>query len=235
MLVAKREIMNLDNEQVGRLQSVVDIQDNNEYASKTNLKRIENLLQQGNSLFRVNRLDEALKLLEEAALMQKKYVSASIGKSRVLSGKLAAARTLNNVGVIYKRVNKTTKAMESYLESLSIRKEELGKDHIELVATLSNIGSIHVENREFDEAMSCFIDAKRIAILNLGTNHVMIANILNNIGYLTDLRGEYDEAIKNFESSLRIYIKAGFDDNDPVVEGTIRNIRQVLSRKKAEA
>jgi len=202
-------------------------------------EHVESLIQQATKLLREENLIEAVTAFQEIVSIQKQSSSIPTSPSSheqkrpySLCGNLAAARTLNNVGVIYKRLKQFDEAMTAYTESLRIRQILLGRDHPDLIATLSNIGSIHVQNRDFDNAMKYFLEAKRVAIATMGENNISIANILNNIGYLHDLKGDSNQAVEDFETALRIYIMAGFLEIDPVVEGTIRNIQQVLSRKR---
>lgn len=187
-------------------------------------QQAEFLLKRATKLFREDNLEEALHVFEESISKQK--------SSQNINDQLTVARTFNNIGVIYKRMRHLDKAMDAYTQSLHIREEQLGHDHPDLIATLSNIGSIFVDLRELEKAMNYFEEAKRVAIIAFSKDHVTFANILNNIGYLRDLRGEFDLAIEDYKTALRIYISAGKYETDPVVEGTIRNIRQVLYRKK---
>lgn len=61
---------------------------------------------------------------------------------------LFCARTLNNRGVIYRRMEKFHEAYNSYNLSLQLKQRVFGENSIELVPTLSNIGNTFTSSAE---------------------------------------------------------------------------------------
>eukprot|EP00814_Leptocylindrus_danicus_P008125 CAMPEP_0116034288 /NCGR_PEP_ID=MMETSP0321-20121206/19515_1 /TAXON_ID=163516 /ORGANISM="Leptocylindrus danicus var. danicus, Strain B650" /LENGTH=235 /DNA_ID=CAMNT_0003510565 /DNA_START=81 /DNA_END=788 /DNA_ORIENTATION=+ len=164
------------------------------------------IIHQGNILYRDGDFKYALSAYEEALELQEQ--SDHSGKHTIY-----IASTLNNIGLVHRKLGSTKKAMDCYTRALNIKRRVLGMNHEDVAVLLHNIGSMHADRKEFTEAMECFGEALMISLEKLGSNNINVGNILKSIGSVHLHRREFLETITFCSSALEIYKNVGLPRN----------------------
>lgn len=107
---------------------------------------------------------------------------------------------LNNIGVVYWKLNNYDKALEIYTESLKIMKELENREGI--VRSLNNIGLIYLTLKNYEKALEILLETLKITKEIGDTNN--IAYCLNNIGNNYWYLGNYDKSLEYYMESLKI-------------------------------
>jgi two-component sensor histidine kinase len=181
------------------------------------------------NLWKLNRYDDALKIVNEAYLLSKRNKDS-----------LFEAKCLNNIGLIYSSKGEPVKSIFYYEQSLSLLRQL--KNRQELSVSLLNLGIAYKEQGIYDKALfylfesSAYFeqvkDFKRLSsayntignIFRIEENYAKaldylfhslrireqiqfeegIASSLNNIGTVYKMRGLYDSALSYFQASLEL-------------------------------
>ncbi|CAF4742356.1 unnamed protein product, partial [Rotaria sp. Silwood2] len=72
------------------------------------------------------------------------------------------AASLNNIGLVYSKMNRLFEALDCYLQSLEIRKRILPSEHNDIVQSLMNIAHVLYEQNAIDDALNYFSEALQI-------------------------------------------------------------------------
>lgn len=113
------------------------------------------------------------------------------------------AKLLNELGVCYKKLNVTEKALQLHLESLSLF--EKMNDSTGISYTLANIGNIYHQYGQFDKALDYHF--RSLFLKEYLHNEPQIAYSQNAIGMVLVDMGDYTRAMDFFISAMAIYKK----------------------------
>ena len=129
----------------------------------------------------------------------------------------AAAKALNNIGVIYWYLSDFPKSIEHYYKALKIH-EALG-DKVEMANSLANIGLVYHSQEDYPKALEYILKGNELDE-ELG-NKTGVASNLGNIGQIYGQMKEYAKAIEYDSNALKLYAELG-DKN-----GIARNIGNI--------
>ncbi len=120
-----------------------------------------------------------------------------IGKD--LNNALFVSRVLNNIGVVYRRIDDYQKAMNYHLRAMEIA-DSIGADKSTAIS-LNSIGNIYYLMSDYQKAIECFQQALQIEknkdnILGQAIN-------FNNIGNVYKSWGHFDKALEYYQLSLQ--------------------------------
>lgn len=111
------------------------------------------------------------------------------------------ATSLNNLGVLHKKIGEFSIAMKYFMDALRIR-EKMGNQDGVAVSYLS-ISSIHKEQRNYNSALDYLEKAKKI--FSETGNQSGLAGAVNNIGLVYEIKGMYNEALESYTYAHEIY------------------------------
>jgi DNA-binding CsgD family transcriptional regulator/tetratricopeptide (TPR) repeat protein len=114
-------------------------------------------------------------------------------------------RCLNNLGVVFRKVNMENEATAYYLESLELSR--LAKSDKNIAIALNGLGNVMLNIGDYDEAMPYFREALELEIGN--GNKRGINYDLSNIGEVFMLQKEYDSALYYYHKALSVGISRG--------------------------
>lgn len=109
-----------------------------------------------------------------------------------------------NLGVAYRKLGKSEKAMEMYLLSIDEINELHGEEHLSLSYTYNNIGGIHYGMGDFGLASDYFLRAASIMERQLGSDHHRLGVAYNNAGVSMFMLGDLNKAAEYLEEAQRV-------------------------------
>ncbi len=129
-----------------------------------------------------------------------------IGKEKLGDDQIYKARTLNNLGRVYRLTGFYEKALNNFEKSLSILIQSLGEHHNYVGLQTVNIGNVFFDKGNFDKALEYYRKALPIYRDNFGENHYRVASVLMNIGSAFNYKEDYFEALDYHKKALSIRI-----------------------------
>lgn len=150
------------------------------------------------------------------------YYQRSLKIYEEIGDKPGSARTISNIGIIYKNQGDYSKALDYYQRSLKIQ-EEIG-DTRGSAATIGNIGSIYLAQGDNSLALDYFQHCLKV-VEEIGDKQLS-ANTIGNIGSIYKNQGDYPKSLEYFQRSLKIYQEMGNKQGSAL---TIGNIGQIYT------
>ena len=83
----------------------------------------------------------------------------------------SAAKSLNGIGIVYKKMKEYQEAENNFQHALKIYKDHLPSDHADIAAVLNNLGNVYYEMEKFDQAIKYFHKAQSMNKKVLPPNH----------------------------------------------------------------
>jgi CHAT domain-containing protein/Tfp pilus assembly protein PilF len=114
------------------------------------------------------------------------------------------ASILNQIGVIYDRMNQYTESADHYRRALQIYEQTLGPDHKEVAVILDNLAVASRGLEKFSEAEGLHTRALTIKSRVFGVDHQQVAITLNYLGILYRAQGRFTEAQEAYLKALAI-------------------------------
>jgi CHAT domain-containing protein/Tfp pilus assembly protein PilF len=114
------------------------------------------------------------------------------------------AKSVMNLGIVFKERGDRSRARPLYERALAIRERALGADHIEVADSLQGLAGLLMRMGEYDPARPLYERALAIREKALGPDHSDVASTLNSLALLMWNTGEYAEARPLFERALTI-------------------------------
>ncbi|HEV2500876.1 MAG TPA: tetratricopeptide repeat protein [Terriglobia bacterium] len=160
-----------------------------------------------------------LNYLGVVLLAQAKYTEAepplerALAISRDVGDRAAEARTLINIGEVFRGTAQDGRALEVYQQALAISRQVGG--HASEGTILNNIGELYRGHGQYDQALKFYeqgIEASRE-----GGDLSGEGRTLNNIGFLYRTQAQYSQAVAYYQQALAIDREAG----DRAAERTI--------------
>jgi tetratricopeptide (TPR) repeat protein len=115
------------------------------------------------------------------------------------------ARSLNNLGAIYKNLGQYQKAIDFYQQSLAIKKQIGDRDGE--ATSLNNLGLVYDYLGQYQKAIDFYQQSVAIA-KQIGESSIE-ARSLNNLGAAYDRLGQYQKAIDFYRQALEMQEKIG--------------------------
>lgn len=112
--------------------------------------------------------------------------------------------SLNNLGVVYRRLDKPRLALDYHIKALHLAEAMKGNFEIaqrSISVALNSIGNINLTLKQPQKALEVF--TKTLTIEQSLHNHLGMAINYQNIGYAFEAMGEFDVALKHYNESLR--------------------------------
>ncbi len=142
------------------------------------------------------------------------FAEQALKSANDLHFKKGIAESLKNMGLVYSLSSNTKKALECYLESLTILNET--GDKKEIIQTLAGTAELYKKQKNFDKAIefysSAFKLSEEIAASELSVNKGEQnenkrneADLIFRIGDLYQNKNEFDTSLKHFFKALKIY------------------------------
>lgn len=178
------------------------------------------LNERGRQKARIGRWEEALQFWAQSLQIRKATTSRSYLDPDV-------ADTLSDIGIAYGKLDLFDEAIQYLTEALRIRKKLFGKNHMSCAATLHNMGNVLQNAGEYDRALKLFVGARRIKQDILGLSHPQVAFAIKAIGHVYYEIGLYDKAWEAYSEALKVYRRAGLNDDHPDVVQTLFDIADV--------
>jgi len=130
------------------------------------------------------------------------------------------AEQLSNIGVVMEKSGMYPKALDNYLQALTIF-EKL-KIKIKIARVSSNIGIIYQQLNEDNKSIKYYKIAMNIA--EKENNLIVAANCYNNIAtYFEEFKQNYDSALFYYNKAKNIYIKTSKSNKLLIIENNIGN------------
>ena len=128
------------------------------------------------------------------------------------------ARTLHNLGYIFRAQGRLANAEPMYLRALGLQEAILGREHLEVAQTLNNLAAVYRESGALDRAEPLYRRSLQIREKRLGATHPEVADSLNNLAGVLRLLGHNVEAEALAERAIAIMETA--EGGDPAKVAT---------------
>lgn len=148
------------------------------------------------SLMDQDRLDDALKVLEEAQGMLARIPENDADLDEKLR---------NNIANIYARQNRLEEAEPLYRRILKDRYIRYGEHHLLTGFAHDNLAMALEDLERLDEAEQHYRKALEILLVVFGENHPEVAQTMGNVGQFLVDRGAYDEAERLLLKAIEIH------------------------------
>ena len=134
-----------------------------------------------------------------------------------------AAESLNNLGLLYKRLGRYAEAEPLYRRALAILEKTFGPEHPNVAACLGNLAELYRAQAKYAEAEPLYKRSLAIMEKVLGPDDPDVATSLNNLAALYYEQGRYTDAEPLFQRAVAIQEKASGPDN-PIVATSLNNL-----------
>lgn len=156
--------------------------------------RAQSQIKYGEIIYRKGEVNQALLLFENAY---------KFSQDNNLSEE--EARSLNDLGLAYRELNKLDLSFKKNSEALKL-KLEIG-DEEEIAISYNNIGVIHVQKDEYKKALELF--QKSIVIAEKIGSKTNLALYISNYGDVLTRQGKFKEALSKINKAIEINTKIG--------------------------
>ncbi len=143
-----------------------------------------------------------LGFLEEASLYYMK--SLKIASKAVSENDLELVAPINNLALVYHRIEYWAHAEQLYEQTLRILRRTLGEEHSQFAMQLSNLASLYESMGRFSKAEDLYKQAQGIFLGTLGEDEPNYTVLLNNLTKLYLSMGRYSEAELVCKESMAI-------------------------------
>jgi serine/threonine-protein kinase len=173
------------------------------------------LLNLGNLLYRLERIDEALAALEEA---RRRTVQIHGDDDP------AVATVLNSLGLVYQSGGDTTRALETLERVVAIRRLDPGDEPGRTLAiNLNNLADLLVETGDLARAEGLYDEALGLVRDDVGPEHPYVAFLLNSRAGLHQARRDLAGARADQAEAVRIGL-AAFGEDHPFTAVALHNL-----------
>ncbi|MEP0367436.1 MAG: CHAT domain-containing tetratricopeptide repeat protein [Cyclobacteriaceae bacterium] len=232
-MLAKAKDMTLHTPVDDSIKGSVLIEAGSLYTLQGEYKLAEQDLTRAISILRTNypalharAVDRLAKLLMENGELAKSesnlLSNISFKKSEFPSDTLLLVESLNNLGVLYFRINDLDKS-KKYFQDLV----DIGDSHPEIRPFgLNNLGAIELRQGNTEAALKHFKEASHYFASTFGTLHQEYANVLNNLAGAYNKIGDYDQALSLYNQVLDLD-RILFGESHPKYATSLTNLAHV--------
>ena len=93
------------------------------------------------------------------------------------------ATVLNNIGLTYYELDKTSEALKYYMLAASVNEKTYGEEHVETARNYHNIGMAYLKQGGFEEGSSFLNKAMIVYVKKLGNEHPETKRTQNWLDY----------------------------------------------------
>jgi tetratricopeptide (TPR) repeat protein len=140
------------------------------------------------------------------------------------------ARTLNDLGVLYRYRGEYTKAEQCYTRALRIQKQALGPEHLDVAQILNNLGSLYRTQGAYAKSESAYREALRIREKSLEIDPLLIAQSYYNLANLYHAQGKYQQAETFDEQALHIQ-EQKLGESHPHIASTLSILAKIYKEE----
>jgi len=141
---------------------------------------------------------------------------------------LSRARSLNNLGLLYKDRGDLATAQELYLQSLQL-KEENDASAREQSSTLTNLGGLFDEQGDRQQALYYYTRGYDL-LIRAGVPESAMSSALNNLGHVYAALGQHAEASAFFRRALAVSERSGERVQYATILYNLADIEQAAGR-----
>ena len=172
-----------------------------------------------NRLWRADKYDEALPLVERALAIREKELGPN--HPDVATSLFVLANNLNDKGDY-------ARAEPLFLRAVQIKESALGKDDLSVSLILNNLGNLYKDKGDYVKAESVFQRALEIREKVLQPDNLLIAGVLNNLANVAHQIGDIAKASALYQRALKIREKILGPEHQDVAT-TLNNIANLYS------
>lgn len=165
------------------------------------------------------------------AKLSKKYLKYQIDTSFILAQKaiqlseilnydFGYAKSLNQMGLVYKYLSKYDSALSYYNKSL-VKFDSL-KNNFEQASVLNRMGNVYKRYGKYDSSIKCFRKSLRIYQSLNDSSHII--SVINNLGVLYSDMGKYEKSLEYYFTYLNICKSMNKTSNFHIVYMNIANV-----------
>ena len=151
----------------------------------------------GDALSRTGKYDQALEKLEK---------TIDVARQHNLEHSPDTGTCYNNIGIVYRVLEKFDQAIEQHQKALKIYIANFGEQHPDVATSYNNIGIVYRILGKYDQSLEQHQKALKIGMAHSGEQHPVVANSYKNIGIVYRILGIYNQALKQHKKALKIYI-----------------------------
>lgn len=111
------------------------------------------------------------------------------------------AKTLNNIGNVYRRKGEFNRAIDYFKRSADL--SEAAGDSLSVAINRNNVGVLYKEMGLLDEALVNYRMAEKI--YRNANNPRMLGDVKNNLGTIFKKKNEFDSALMYFNAAIELY------------------------------
>ncbi len=198
-------------------------------SAKADLNRAITLLRGNYPILHARAVDRLAKLLMESGELTQSESSLlsniSFKKNLFPNDTLLLVESLNNLGVLYYRINDTEKS-RTYFDRLI----SMGEVYPEVKPFgLNNLGVIYLKEGNIEKAVEYFEEASRHLASSFGTQHQEYANVLNNLAGARNQQGEIEIALSLYNQVLDLD-RSLFGEDHPKYATSLTNLAHVYAQ-----
>ncbi|MGC1247781.1 MAG: tetratricopeptide repeat protein [Spirulinaceae cyanobacterium] len=146
-------------------------------------------------------------------------------------GNPEVAKTLSNLGVLFRALGKYKEAEAPLKQALAIQEKVFTKNDPQVALTLNNLAATYHDGGNYKEAEPLYQRALSIEEQTYGENDLVVALTLNNLAALYHDQGKYNEAEKLYTRSFEIR-ENELGEQHPDVATTVSNLASLYQDKK---
>ncbi|CAM2717527.1 unnamed protein product [Rotaria socialis] len=98
------------------------------------------------------------------------------------------AMIYNNLGIIHRKMNMYSQALENHTKALDIRQAVLPDNHPDIASSYVNLAMVYMKMNDLDQALDHFQIALDIQQKSLSSNHKSLALTLYDIGSVYEIK-----------------------------------------------
>ncbi|OJW72062.1 MAG: hypothetical protein BGO68_00795 [Candidatus Amoebophilus sp. 36-38] len=142
---------------------------------------------------------------------------------------LDIAKSLNNVGIVYKELGQYEEALKYSIQALEMVQSLYAGNHPEVANFLNYLGRVYYESEQPQEALKHYQQALEMVQSLYSGNHPEVANSLHGIGTAYHDLGQFKESLKYFQQALAMR-QALYTGNHPLTANSIACLGNVYLR-----
>ncbi|HMB69419.1 MAG TPA: tetratricopeptide repeat protein, partial [bacterium] len=144
-------------------------------------------------------------------------------------GHVRSAYTHNNLGLLYRLMERYDDAERHYLRAVEIRRKHLDSDHPLIAYTLDNLALLYLRTGRPDDAEPVLEEVLETGARAFGEESGDYGFFLSNVAWMRELQGRWDEELTARQRVLTIYENA-YGAESPQLIGPLRHLGRNLVR-----
>jgi tetratricopeptide (TPR) repeat protein len=179
------------------------------------------------------RMETILNQIGRLHFQDPKFALDAYRRSRDIRGGekalLDVAANVCNVAQAYHQCGEHQKALDHYLQYLSIKEPLLGSFHLDVACIYHRIGELYHTQLQHDPAKRWYLKALSSFKMILGASHSLVAVVLSHLGSLHVEIDDFDTALLYHSEALQIK-QSHLQWNDPQIAEALTNVAHVHAK-----